>query len=99
MQTHIVLKPSSNLGITVSNTAVGFSNIPTDVVGGIVTIETNDVRMRHAGTAPLTTGVDGAQLMKAAGIWEITGRDILTNMKFIAPGSAAFVSLMCFKGE
>jgi hypothetical protein len=99
MQGHIVLKPSSNLGTTVSSSTVSFTTIPTDVVGGILTIETNDVRMRHDGTDPARTGLDGAQLMKKDGIWEITGRDILVSAVFIAPGDDAFVTLMCLVGE
>lgn len=101
MQGHIVLKPSSNLGLTISSSAVSFSatDIPNNVGGAIVTIETNDVRMRHDGTDPTTSGVDGAQLMKADSIWEVTGRDNLTNMSFIAPGSDAFVTLLCYRSE
>lgn len=75
------------------------TDIPNNVVGAIVTIETNDVRMRHDGTDPLRTGIDGAQLMASGSIWEITGRDLLTNMTFIAPGDDAFVTMYCFKGE
>ena len=100
MQGHIVLKPSSNLGLTISGTAVSFTetDIPNNVVGAIVTVESNDVRMRYDGTDPLKTGVDGAQLMKKDSIWEITGRDILVDMSFIAPGSDAFVTMMCLAG-
>ena len=86
--------------MTVSNTvAVSFPTIATDVVGGIIVIETADVRMRFDGTDPDTSGVDGATLMMENGIWNITGRDILTRMKFIAPGDPAFVTLMTLKGE
>jgi len=56
MQPHIVLSPSGNMGMTVSNTvAVSFPTIATDVVGGIIVIETADVRMRFDGTDPDTS--------------------------------------------
>jgi hypothetical protein len=100
MQAHIVLSPSANLGMTVSNTyAVGFPAISTDVMTGIINIELADVRMRFDGTDPTTSGVDGATLMMKNGIWQVTGRDILTRMKFIAPTDPAFITLMCLKGE
>ena len=101
MQGHIVLKPSVNLGLTVSDSAVSFTetDIPSNVVGGILTVETNDVRMREDDTDPLRTGVDGAQLMVKNSIWEVNGRDILTSMSFIAPGDDAFVTLWCLIGR
>ena len=100
MQPHIVLKPSVNLGLTISSTVSSFAetDIPNDVIGAIVTIETNDVRMRYDGTDPDASGVDGAQLMKKDSVWEITGRDNLTSMVFVAPGSDAFVTMACIKG-
>ena len=100
MQSHIVLSPSSNIGLTISNTvAVSFSNIPNDVVGGVLNIENANVRMRYDGTDPTTSGVDGSFLMMEDGIWHITGRDNLTRMRFISPGDIAFITLMCQKGE
>lgn len=100
MQPHIVLSPSTNIGITVSSTvATGFSGIPTDVVGGVLNIEKANVRMRYDGTDPTTSGVDGSFLMMQNGIWQITGRDTLVKMRFIAPSDSAFITVMLLKGE
>lgn len=100
MQGHIVLSPSANIGLTISNTqAVAFPTISTDVIGGIINIENADVRMRFDGVSPDKSGVDGSTLMMENGIWNITGRDILTRMRFISPGDQAFVTLMTLKGE
>jgi hypothetical protein len=100
MQTHIVLKPSSNVGVTISGTlGTALPTPPTDVVGGIITIESNDVRMRYDGTVPLSTGVDGATLMKKDSIWEITGRDFFTAMRFVPVTSNAYVTVAYISGE
>ena len=100
MQPHIVLSPSTNLGITISTTfANSFSSIPNDVVGGVLNIENADVRMRYDGTDPDTSGVDGSFLMKENGVWHISGRDTLVRMRFIAPTEAAFITAMLLKGE
>jgi hypothetical protein len=69
------------------------------VVGGIITIETADVRMRYDGTVPLAAGVDGSTLMKKDSVWEITGRDFFTAMQFVPVSASAFVSVAYIKGE
>jgi len=100
MQGHIVLSPSANLGVTVSNTyAVSFPAIANDVVSAVMNVEQADVRMRFDGTDPTTSGVDGSTLMMKNGIWQVMGRDTIVKMRFIAPEDPAFITLMCMKGE
>jgi hypothetical protein len=100
MQTHIVLKPSDNVGTTISSTLGTALPAPgTDVVAALVTIETADVRARWDGTVPAQTGVDGAQLMKKDSIWEITGRDLIAAYRFVPVSSAAFITAAYLKGE
>lgn len=96
MQQHIVLKPGPVTGSTVSNTTTALTTPQTDTVGAIITVETADVRMRWDGTAP--TASDG-QLMKKDSVWEVTGRDLLTNMQFFAASDDAYVTQAELKGE
>jgi hypothetical protein len=97
MQPHIILKPGTITGVTVSTTAVTLTTPGTDTVGAILVVESNDVRMRWDGDDP-ASGVGGGQLMKKDSIWEVTGRDILTAMKFIRVSADAYVSVSEIKG-
>lgn len=97
MQQHIVLKPGPVQGTTVSNTSTAFTTPQTDTIGGIITIETADVRMRWDGTGP-SAGVGGGQLMKKDSVWEVTGRDLLVDMRFFAESDDAYVTLAELKG-
>lgn len=100
MQGHIVLKPSTNVGTTISGTTGTTLPVPpTNAVGGIICIETADVRMRYDGTIPDGSGADGSLLMKKDSIWEITGRDFFTSMVFVPTGDDSFVSVAYIKGE
>jgi len=99
MQPHIVLKPSQNVGTTVSTTATSLPTPATDVMGAIITIETDDVRMRFDGTDPVSGGSDGSTPMKKDSVWEITGRDFVAAMRFVRVTSDAFVSAAYVKGE
>lgn len=100
MQGHIVLKPSTNTGVTVSDTTGTALPTPdTDVVAAIINVETADVRVRWDGTAPDQTGVDGAQLWKKDSVWEVIGRDIIVGLRFTPVSAAAFVTGAYLKGE
>jgi hypothetical protein len=95
MQSHIVLKPGAVTGITISNTSTALAVPATDTVGAIITVETNDVRMRWDGTNP---AVGVGQLMKKDSVWEVTGRDLLVAMRFFAESSDAYVTQSELKG-
>lgn len=82
MQSHIVLKPSANVSVTVSNTSTPLTEPAANVVGAIISIESADVRMRFDGTAPVA-GAGGGFPMAEDSIWEFTGRDLLVGMRFI----------------
>jgi hypothetical protein len=84
MQSHIVLKPSSNLSLTVSTAAVSLTetDIPNNVVGATLTVENADVRMRYDGTDPVGGAVGGLKMVDGS-VWEVEGRDILKDMVFI----------------
>jgi hypothetical protein len=97
MDAHIVLKPGPITGVTISSTSTALTEPQTDTVGAIVTIETNDVRMRWDGGS-LSAGVGGGQLMKKDSVWEVTGRDLIFNMRFIAVTSDAYVTCSELKG-
>jgi hypothetical protein len=101
MQAHLVLKPTTNLGGTVSNTTTtlaSFGVVPTDAVGCILTVETAAVRFTWDGTVP-TASVGGGVPMAKDSVWEIVGRDLMTNIKMIAQGSDAYVSVALYKAE
>jgi len=96
MQGHIVLKPGPVTGSTITNTASSFTTPQTDTVGAIITVETADVRMRWDGVDPVAgTG----QLMKADSVWEVTGRDLIVNMRLVAESSDAYVTCSELKGH
>ncbi len=98
MQPHIVLKPSTNVSVTVSTTGVALPAPPTDVVGAILEIEDADVRMRYDGVT--LTAAPPAMKMVQNSVWEITGRDILTAMRFIRAGATDAVVVSAYiKGE
>ncbi|HCV42635.1 MAG TPA: hypothetical protein DGH68_04055 [Bacteroidetes bacterium] len=100
MQPHIVLGPSTNVGVTISGTTgVALPAPDNNVVAAILTIETADVRMRWDGTAPAQSGVDGSQLMKQDSVWEITGRDVISALRFVPVSASAFVTGAYIKGE
>lgn len=84
-------------GVTVSNTTASLVTPQTDTVGAILIIESNDIRMRWDGTDP-AAGQGGGQLMKKDSVWEVTGRDLLTNMKFIRESADAYVTCSELKG-
>jgi hypothetical protein len=96
MQTHIVLKPGAVITATISSTASALTAPANDVVGCILTVETSDIRMRADGTNPT---VASGLPMVAASVWEISGRDIIAAMKFIATGSDAKVTRFDLIGE
>ena len=98
MQGHIVYKPNQVVSSTISSSAAALDDAETDTVAAIITIETNDVRMRFDGTDP-TSGVGGGMLMKADSVWEVVGRDVLQAMKFIAESSDAHVTRSELAGE
>ena len=95
MQSHIVLKPGPVTGSTVTSTTSSLTTPQNDTVGAIITVETADVRMRWDGTAPTATV---GQLMKQDSVWEVTGRDLLVNMRFFAAASDAYVTCSELKG-
>jgi hypothetical protein len=86
MQLHIVLKPSDNFFVTISNTTTALPTPAENVVGAIMTIETADVRMRQDGVNPVS-GVGGGYPMIQDSVWEIQGRDIITKMRFYREGA------------
>jgi hypothetical protein len=88
MQSHIVLKPGAVTSKTISNTTTALTTPATDTIGAIVTIETNDIRMTWDGTVPSATA---GMLMKKDSVWEVTGRDLLTDMRFYAAADAWLV--------
>lgn len=90
MQQHIVLKPGPVTGSTITNTASSLTTPETDTVLAIIAIETNDVRMRWDGVDPVA-GPGGGLLMKKDSIWEVTSRDDLVAMRFVAESSDAYV--------
>ena len=97
MQQHLVLKPSSNLSGTVSNTSTAlssFGTIPNDAVGAIITVETSDLRFTWDGS---TDPAGGFPMVKNS-VWEVIGRDLLTSMRMYA-ASDAFVSAALYKAE
>jgi len=51
--------------------------------------------MRWDGTNP---AVGVGQLMKKDSVWEVTGRDLLTAMRFFAESSDAYVTCSELKG-
>lgn len=97
MQQHLVLKPGPVTGSTISSTSSALTTPATDTVGAIITIETNDVRMRWDGEA-VAAGVGGGILMKKDSVWEVTGRDLLVDMRFFAEGDDAYVSCAELRG-
>lgn len=88
MQPHIVLKPGDNVCVTISNIAVPLPEPDTDVMHGILTVESEDVRCRWDGTAPVAADPNGGLLMVAGSVWEIFGRDYFTALRFIRNGGA-----------
>ena len=98
MQPHIVLSPSTVTGATFSQTATALPVPDTDVVGGILMIETSDARMQFDGTSP-TSGVGGGLLMKKDSVWEITGRDFFVKMRFVKESTDGYVTVAYTKGE
>jgi hypothetical protein len=94
MQSHIVLKPGAVTGKTISNTTTALATPGTETIGGIITVETNDVRMTWDGTVPTATV---GMLMKKDSVWEVTGRDLIVPMRFFA-SSDAWVTLAELKG-
>jgi hypothetical protein len=97
MQSHIVLKPGAVTGVTVSSTTTALTVPGTETVGAIITVETGDVRMRWDGVAP-ASGAGGGQLMKKDSVWEVTGRDIVVDMRFYAEAADAYVTCSELKG-
>ena len=99
MQPHIVLKPSDNIFVTISNTSTSLPTPNENVIGAILTVETGDVRMRYDGVAP-DGGVGGGMPMVAGSVWEFQGRDILTNMRFYRDAAVdAFISGIYLAGH
>lgn len=94
MQSHIVLKPGAVTSKTISDTTTALTTPGTETVGAIVTVETNDVRMTWDGSAP---SASAGMLMKKDSVWEVTGRDLLTDMRFFA-SSDAWVTCAELKG-
>ena len=102
MQGHIVLKPSTNVSVTVSNSTVSLATPPTAANAGILTVEAADVRCRWDGSDPVAgvKGGVGGLLMPKNSVWEISGRDFFASMIFIRDGSTdAVVSVNYIKGE
>jgi hypothetical protein len=97
MQGHIVLKPNQNTGKTISTSAASLDTPETDTVAAIIAIETADVRMRHDGTAPVA-GAGPGMLMKADSVWEISGRDNIAAMQFIAESDDAYITCTEYSG-
>lgn len=98
MQPHIVQKPSDNVGVSVSTISTSLPAPQSNVVSGIVVIESADVRMRWDGTAPVG-GVGGGLLMAKDSVWEIVGRDYFIDMRFIRDASDdAYVSVAYSSG-
>lgn len=95
MQPHIVLKPGPVTSVEVGSSAVSLANPDTESVAAIIVVEDADVRMRWDGDDPTSTV---GQIMKADSVWEVTGRDLLANMRFIAESSAAKVTCSEIKG-
>lgn len=95
MQPHIVLKPGPVTVVDVGSAAVPLETPDTESVAAIIVVENADVRMRWDGEDPTATV---GQIMKADSVWEVTGRDLLVNMRFIAESSAAKVTCSEIKG-
>ena len=102
MQSHLVLKPTTNLSGTVSNTTTtlsSFGPLPSEATGGILTVESADIRFTWDGSAP-AGGLGGGFPMVKNSVWEIVGRDLLTNLKmFRDAGVDAYVSIALYKAE
>ena len=99
MQPHLVLKPSDNVFVTVSNVTISLPTPPTDCVSGILTVETADVRMRWDSVDP-AGGVGGGMIMAENSVWEVVGRDLFTAFRFIRnAGDDAYVSVAYMRGE
>lgn len=99
MQPHLVLKPSDNVFVTVSDTSIALPTPPTDAISGILTVETADVRMRWDGEDPLA-GVGGGMIMAENSVWEVVGRDLFSAFRFVRnAGADAYVSVAYMKGE
>lgn len=88
MQPHIVLKPGDNVCTTITDTTTALPTPDSDVMHGILTIETADVRCRWDGTDPVGGDPNGGLKMVAGSVWEIFGRDFFSALRFIRDGAS-----------
>lgn len=91
----LVMKPGDNQTLNVSDSAVGFSDVDTEVTRAMFAIETGSVRCRWDGTDP-TASV--GYPMAAGTHWSINGRDLIVALKFIRQTDDAVVSVAFMKG-